>query len=81
MKRIILLDAARGVAIILVLIFHIFPELLPSGYIGVDCFFVLAGFLAVESLKKRSASFRGVLSYPIARFKRLAPAALITMGI
>ena len=81
MKRIILLDAARGVAIILVLVFHIFPELLPSGYIGVDCFFVLAGFLAVESLKKRSATFKGLLSYPIARFKRLAPAALVTMTI
>ena len=81
MKRIILLDAARGVAIILVLVFHIFPELLPSGYIGVDCFFVLAGFLAIESLKKRSASLKGVLSYPIARFKRLAPAALVTMAV
>ena len=66
MKRIILLDAARGVAIILVLVFHLFSELLPSGYIGVDCFFVLAGFLAIESLKKRSTSLNGVLSYPIA---------------
>lgn len=79
MKRIVLLDAARGVAITLVLLFHVFPGILPNGYIGVDCFFVLAGFLAVISLRRRSGSLKEIFTYPVARFNRLAPAALFTV--
>jgi peptidoglycan/LPS O-acetylase OafA/YrhL len=73
------LDALRGIAVVFVLFFHLFPASLPGGYLGVDIFFVLAGYLAVQSLDKRSDSVAGLISYPLARLRRLAPAAFVVL--
>lgn len=39
------IDGLRAVAIILVVIFHAFPSLMPGGFVGVDIFFVISGYL------------------------------------
>ena len=49
------IDGIRAVSIIAVLVNHINPEILPSGFIGVDIFFVISGFLITSSIfSKRS---------------------------
>jgi len=53
------LDGLRGIAITLVLLFHIWPEYFSFGYVGVDIFFVLSGYLITQIIhtKLQSDSF------------------------
>ncbi|WP_313278647.1 acyltransferase family protein [Timonella senegalensis] len=44
------LDSLRAIAVVMVLIYHFLPSVLPGGYVGVDVFFVLSGFLITSLL-------------------------------
>ncbi|MGO4104328.1 acyltransferase family protein [Leifsonia sp. YAF41] len=44
------LDGLRALAVIAVIAYHFFPTVLPGGYIGVDVFFVISGFLITSLL-------------------------------
>ncbi|MDB4090683.1 acyltransferase, partial [Pseudomonadales bacterium] len=67
----------RAIAVLAVVIFHINPMLLPGGYIGVDIFFVISGYLIIgfiwRDLNNNSFS---LLSFYASRFRRLLPALL-----
>jgi peptidoglycan/LPS O-acetylase OafA/YrhL len=76
------LDGLRAFAVIIVLIFHLNPDWLSGGFIGVDIFFVLSGFLISQlialKLKKNEFNYS---SFLLSRFKRLAPAYLTLLII
>ena len=77
------LDGLRGFAIIFVLIEHSFHQILPFGYLGVDIFFVLSGYVVTLSLLRNSSDGKSfsINGFFVRRFKRLMPALLFTVII
>jgi len=71
------IQGLRAVAVLLVLFFHIWPSVLSGGYIGVDVFFVISGFLITRlMLKELEQTGRLHLGrFYSRRIRRLAPAA------
>ena len=57
--KIVSADFVRGLAVVFVATYHFFPALLSNGWIGVDLFFVLSGFLLYE--KANTQSFKSFL--------------------
>jgi peptidoglycan/LPS O-acetylase OafA/YrhL len=76
------IDGLRAVAIILVLIFHAFPTVLPGGFVGVDIFFVISGFLISSLILKglQRKTFRFSTFYAN-RIKRIFPALLLVVSV
>ncbi|GMT07361.1 hypothetical protein PENTCL1PPCAC_29535, partial [Pristionchus entomophagus] len=67
------LQVIRGIAIIAVLAFHLLPAAFPNGYLGVDMFFVLSGFLMSTILCKSALTSSSILDFFVRRFKRIIP--------
>ncbi|OIJ28509.1 hypothetical protein UG56_001640 [Nocardioides luteus] len=58
--RIDALDGIRAIAVTAVVVYHLFPDALPGGFLGVDLFFVLSGYLITRGLAQRIASGKGL---------------------
>ena len=73
----------RALAVISVLMFHIFPRYLQGGYLGVDIFFVISGFLITSLLLKEHALAGKIslLKFYKRRLLRIAPATIFTVTI
>lgn len=73
------IDGLRAFAVTSVLIFHAFPSLIPGGFVGVDVFFVISGFLISGIIfKELEAGSFSFANFYARRVKRIFP-ALITM--
>ncbi len=74
------IDGLRGIAISLVLIFHIWPEYFSFGYVGVDIFFVLSGYLITQIIytKLESNSF-SLKEFYRNRIRRIFPALIVVL--
>ena len=73
------IDGLRAIAVIAVLLNHFNALLLPSGFLGVDIFFVISGFVVTSSLSRKVAiSWKDyLLTFYARRIKRLIPALVI----
>ena len=68
-------DGLRAVAVVAVLIYHMEHSWLPGGFVGVDVFFVISGFVVSGSLLKHfTPSHTLLVAFYIRRVRRLAPA-------
>ncbi|HET6817027.1 MAG TPA: acyltransferase family protein [Mycobacteriales bacterium] len=85
MRRVPALDGLRAVAVAAVLVYHADPDWLPGGFLGVDLFFVLSGFLITTLLlgELRRASPGGLRfgNFYLRRARRLLPALLAVIGV
>jgi peptidoglycan/LPS O-acetylase OafA/YrhL len=71
------IDGLRAVAVVLVLAYHSrFP--VPGGFMGVDVFFVISGFVITESITKSHFSFA---NFYARRARRLFPALALVLGV
>lgn len=74
------IDGLRAIAVLSVVLFHFFPARIPGGFIGVDIFFVISGFLITSIIIENSS--RGTFSFSefyARRIKRIFPAFLIVV--
>ena len=71
------IDGLRAFAVLSVLIFHYFPEVLPGGYIGVDIFFVISGYLISKNIfyDLYAGKFK-FLDFYSSRIRRIFPALI-----
>lgn len=73
------MQGLRAVAVLVVILDHVGMPGFPGGFIGVDVFFVISGYVITEMLLRRPAASRGVwfLGFYAARARRIVPAATL----
>lgn len=76
------IDGLRAVAVVAVIIFHLKPTFLSGGFLGVDVFFVISGFLITsiiqKSLSEKSFSLR---QFWMRRVHRIYPALMVMVAV
>ena len=77
------IDALRGVAVLAVLIFHLNKGWLPGGFVGVDIFFVISGYVVTGSFLNHSAEplLLRLGTFYLRRIRRLLPNLLLCVGV
>ena len=70
----------RAVAVLSVILFHFFPSALPGGYLGVDVFFVISGYLITGIIWTEIEAGRfSVVRFYDRRIRRIMPALLVLL--
>lgn len=76
------IDGLRGIAISLVLLFHIWPKYFSFGYVGVDIFFVLSGYLITQIIyTKLELNTFSLKEFYRNRIRRIFPALIVVVSI
>ncbi|WP_174221464.1 acyltransferase family protein [Staphylococcus microti] len=72
------LDGLRAIAVLAVIIYHFNPQWLPGGFLGVDTFFVISGYLITSLLLTEYHNTQRIdlVSFWVRRLKRLLPAVI-----
>src|ERR1700748_2872845 len=74
------IDGLRAIAVVLVLLFHAKLPLVRGGFIGVDVFFVISGYLITGLILQRHAEGRFLLlDFYDRRIRRISPALFLVL--
>jgi peptidoglycan/LPS O-acetylase OafA/YrhL len=75
------IQALRAIAVVSVVLYHLWPNRLTGGYVGVDVFFVISGFLIIGHLLRETEKTRKVdlLGFWARRVRRLLPASTLVL--
>ena len=76
-------QALRAIAVLVVVTFHLWPNELTGGFVGVDVFFGISGFLITSHLVREFESHGTIrlLNFWARRIRRLLPAAFFVLGV
>ncbi|WP_343482951.1 acyltransferase family protein [Enterobacter cloacae] len=75
------INGLRALAVIAVVIFHFDSAWMPAGFVGVDIFFAISGYLMTSIIYKGIFSDNfSILSFYAARFKRIVPALILMVS-
>ena len=76
------IQGLRALAVGIVLLYHLWPNRFVGGFIGVDVFFVISGFLITSHLiKSPPKNWRDVTDFWARRIRRLLPASLLVLFV
>lgn len=76
------IQGLRAVAVLLVLTYHLWPDTVTGGFVGVDVFFVISGFLITAHLLQHPPRRgRDLLEFWGRRIRRLLPAAFVVLAV
>lgn len=71
----------RGIAVLIVVLFHAFPSLIAGGFVGVDLFFVISGFLIskilITNLEQKTFTYA---DFYARRIRRIFPALILVLA-
>ena len=75
------LDGLRGIAVLAVIVYHLFGDVMRGGYLGVDIFFVLSGFLITSLLVREFGATGGnsLADFWVRRARRILPASITVL--
>ncbi len=74
-------DGLRAVAVLAIVAYHAFPKWVPGGFVGVDVFFVISGFLITGIIdRQRSEGRFSYVGFYLRRARRIVPAYLVVLA-
>ena len=75
------IDGLRAIAVVSVIVYHALPGVLPGGFLGVDVFFVISGYLITQLiLKEMHEQSFSVAGFYRRRARRILPALLVVLA-
>jgi peptidoglycan/LPS O-acetylase OafA/YrhL len=74
------IDCLRALSVFFVIIYHYFPSISQNGYLGVDIFFVISGFVITKSIiEKNFFTVSGIIFFYRKRILRLFPSIILVI--
>ncbi len=76
-------DGLRAIAVLTVMVFHLIPSALPGGFVGVDVFFVISGYVVTNSMLRQKDRPAGefIAGFYARRFRRILPPLILCLCV